>query len=290
MCLKYSRTFMLFFFYWFFFISTGRKKKIKKWQIFWSPNSHEIWRSQVFKPKDICILCFVKVQTRERSLEADVEMFGGEYILCFFLFSVFSSHGLWSIKPYTPTGWFTVKFIWGDDRGRVSSQCDISVLQVCRPDGCHPGLSRPLLPSPKQAWPCWRSAAASHAPSCRLGPKWRALPQGQWYRGHKLKMASGSAFHSRRDFETWTEQHKIESTGYCKDAVLWFSVPRIPFVSCWIRLLLSHFLSVSQIPVLSWILLPLSSQKMQPSILHLFLFFRWMRHCLIDLNKHKSGI
>lgn len=44
-----------------------------------------------------------------------------------------------------------------------------SGLQVHQPDGCHPGLSRPPLPSPRRASPYWRSAAASLAPSCRPG-------------------------------------------------------------------------------------------------------------------------
>lgn len=58
------------------------------------------------------------------------------------------------------------------------------VPQVYHPDGCQPGLSRPPLPLPRQASPCWRSAVASRAPSCSLETKQRAPLQGR-YRGHK---------------------------------------------------------------------------------------------------------
>lgn len=62
-------------------ISTGRKKKIKKWQIFWSPNSQEIWRRKVFKHKESCK---VKVSTRNSKVLAEKNVCLCSS-LCFFL-------------------------------------------------------------------------------------------------------------------------------------------------------------------------------------------------------------
>lgn len=50
-------------------LSSGRKKRIKKWPIFWSPNSQDVWRRRVSK-RNAVTLCSIKVSTCDTKLAA----------------------------------------------------------------------------------------------------------------------------------------------------------------------------------------------------------------------------
>ncbi len=121
-----------------FSIPTGRTKKTKKWQIFWSPNSREIWGRQVFKRKESCN--FVLHQKYQR-VTASQEWGGNKKWQIFslfqmlFLFKVLSSWGLWGMKLRTSTDWFAEWFTIKQKMGALR-QCFRAVwekMSVCAP-------------------------------------------------------------------------------------------------------------------------------------------------------------